>query len=1083
MLKELEAAFQEGMALHKQGKSAEGLAHLERAAALAPKVFGPDHVHVGSICATAGQVACSAGRWADAERLLQRGLAVHERIPTNDLRVANVLSDLSVAQDELGKHGDAEKNVKRALAIQEAMTPRNDVAIALTLNNYGVLLTRLGRFAEAESLFKRCVELRENKLGKDHDAVIDALHNLGGAYRQMRRDKEAEALALRTLEMRKSKFGPDHIAVSQSLTELGLIAFNTGRILESEKHYLEALRIREKVFGKDDPGNATLLQNLALAYAGFGRPGEAEKLYRRSLAMSEARFGPDHPQVANTLSNVSTLYVYLGRFDEAEKALLRSIKIYEDKAPQHPLLAAGFVNLAALYQTQGRLKEAQVLLGRALASTETRFGKDHIEVSVILNNLAIVHRNLNQPATSLALLERALKIQEGHYGANHAATSTVHNNIAVAYWGLGRFADADQRLARSDELLRGKARSEQEHRGTGLHSRAELNQAMGRTREALRFETESLNDYLTQINNVVGFSSEAHMYDFVEIGSHRLPSLVNMVLQTKDEDAAALAYDWTLRLKGVVFDTLCRYRRAQQLLPKDAAVQERVARYRRQKEFLASLALNPPTGKDAPRLEREKAEAQREVAKLEEELTRFVASQVPDVVARRDTLTTETLRKRLPADGALIEFLRISIRDFKAPSWGEAHYVAFVLTPGLEAPRLIDLGPAKEIDAGVELLRKEFGDFQEKLRECESADEINALEKSQEKQFAARSAAVHARLFAPLRQALGKATLLFLAPDGALNRLPFETLVGPDGKYLIEHYRCAYLSCGRDLLREPAKLAKGTVIFANPDFKLDAEERLARAEKLVPKKAQMAATRGQPAPGLRSVGWKNLPGAAAEAKDIQKNLSEGTYGPVQSYVGAEALEEVLKAMPAPRVLHLATHGYFLDREPDAKEPERNGVGAGWARGQLRRMDNPLLRSGIVLAGANTIGESDAKTRVDDGWVTAEEVALLNLHGTELVVLSACQTGLGDIKSGEGVQGLRRAFLYAGAQTLLTSLFEVPDQETRVLMNRFYANLKSGQGKLRAMHSAQRGFIADRRKSSGAAHPFFWASFVLVGNPN
>jgi len=119
--------------------------------------------------------------------------------------------------------------------------------------------------------------------------------------------------------------------------------------------------------------------------------------------------------------------------------------------------------------------------------------------------------------------------------------------------------------------------------------------------------------------------------------------------------------------------------------------------------------------------------------------------------------------------------------------------------------------------------------------------------------------------------------------------------------------------------------------------------------------------------------------------------------------------------------------------------------------------------------------------VDDGWVTAEEIALLNLQGTELVVLSACQTGLGDIKTGEGVYGLRRAFLYAGAQTLVTSLFEVPDSETRELMKRFYTGVNAGQGKLRALHSAQRSFIDERRKMHDAAHPFFWASFVLVGN--
>jgi len=309
--------------------------------------------------------------------------------------------------------------------------------------------------------------------------------------------------------------------------------------------------------------------------------------------------------------------------------------------------------------------------------------------------------------------------------------------------------------------------------------------------------------------------------------------------------------------------------------------------------------------------------------------------------------------------------------------------------------------------------------------------------------------------------------------------LHFEALVDEKGKYLAESFRFAYLSSGRDLLRTPAKSALGTVVFAGPDYKLDPAERQSLAQKLLDKKEAIALRSG-PAQEVRSMGWKPLPGAAAEAKDIKEILHEGTYGPVKTYVGAEALEEVLKAMPAPRILHLATHGFFLDYQPEA--PDKDGSGAGWARGRLKHMDNPLLRSGIVLAGANTIGDKEAKG-VEDGWVTAEEIALLNLRGTELVVLSACQTGLGDVKSGEGVYGLRRAFLYAGARTLLTSLFEVPDTETRELMKRFYGGLKKDQGKLAALHTAQVDMIRRRRQMQGAAHPFFWASFVLVGDPN
>ena len=153
----------------------------------------------------------------------------------------------------------------------------------------------------------------------------------------------------------------------------------------------------------------------------------------------------------------------------------------------------------------------------------------------------------------------------------------------------------------------------------------------------------------------------------------------------------------------------------------------------------------------------------------------------------------------------------------------------------------------------------------------------------------------------------------------------------------------------------------------------------------------------------------------------------------------------------------------------------------------------MLRSGLVLAGANALGEragpanapgeqADAEPTVDDGWVTAEEIALMDLRGTELVVLSACETGLGRVKIGEGVYGLRRAFLYAGARTLVTSLFEVPDEQTRELMGRFYGALKAGRGKLEALHGAQLELLRQRRAAGGARHPFFWASFVLVGDP-
>ena len=228
---------------------------------------------------------------------------------------------------------------------------------------------------------------------------------------------------------------------------------------------------------------------------------------------------------------------------------------------------------------------------------------------------------------------------------------------------------------------------------------------------------------------------------------------------------------------------------------------------------------------------------------------------------------------------------------------------------------------------------------------------------------------------------------------------------------------------------------------------------------------------------------------AAEAKDIKRLLDGSGHGPVTVYLGPEALEERFKTMPAPRVLHVITHGFYLkgggiSEERDPPGPVVPGFGMGRGLGRLRRTEDPLLRSGLVLAGANRLGEEKpGTTTVDDGWLTAGEIAALDLRGTELVVLSACETGLGDVRGGEGVYGLRRAFLYAGAQTLVTSLFPVPDEPTRELMGQFYRSLKEGRGKLSALHEAQLALIRQRRQSGGAAHPFFWASFVLVGDPD
>jgi CHAT domain-containing protein/Tfp pilus assembly protein PilF len=773
----------------------------------------------------------------------------------------------------------------------------------------------------------------------------------------------------------------------------------------------------------------------------MGRFEEAEANHRRALAIFEARLGKSHRDVATALNDLAAVCNLTGRFDEAETHFKRCIQISED-----------------------------------------RLGMDHPQVGQFLNNLAYVYIQQKQYTKAYPLYERSLRINESRLGKNHPSVGHNLSNLGALEMHMGRFEKAEPLLQRALQVAESTVGEMHENTKVCISGLAGNSQALGKHAQAFELQERSLRIGEASIQDVLGFATETSLQAHLDAMNGGLPLLINILLEQPRDDGVEKAATWAVRLKGIGLDTFCRFRQAQHLVKSGEPLAQRVSRLRSLKQLVANAALSPPAGVPVEKVAEQVSQWRKESAEIESEIMQVLAKQQLGPRLNSDEVTTGALRKALTRDAACLEFVRMPARDFKKFVWLADHYVAFVIGAGEAPPSLVDLGLAKPIDAAIETLRKDFADLQDKLKDCETAEEARDVEKSQEAIFRKKSADLAKQLFAPLRKALGPAKLVYLAPDGNLNRLPFEALVDDDGKYLIERYQFAYLSSGRDLLRPAVKPAKGTVVFAAPDYKLDADQRIAQAEKLLAKNATKVALGPGVAPTVRSIGWKALPGALEEARDIESMLKASAFGPVKSYVGPEALEEVLKAMPAPRVLHLATHGFFLDHEPAAPSSDNDGEGAGWARGKLKTVDNPLLRSGIVLAGANQVGDKKAKTQAEDGWVTAEEIALLDLRGTELVVLSACQSGLGDVKSGEGVYGLRRAFLYAGVRTMVTSLFEVPDQETRELMKRFYKELSTGQGKLTALHTAQRGLLEERRQKQGTAHPFFWASFVLVGDP-
>ncbi|MFP4299854.1 MAG: CHAT domain-containing protein, partial [Spirulinaceae cyanobacterium] len=364
----------------------------------------------------------------------------------------------------------------------------------------------------------------------------------------------------------------------------------------------------------------------------------------------------------------------------------------------------------------------------------------------------------------------------------------------------------------------------------------------------------------------------------------------------------------------------------------------------------------------------------------------------------------------------------------------------------------VDLGEAAPINAAAKTLQGALGTRGNLTRLQETARELDSL------------------LMQPIRAKLGDKTHILLSPDSQLNLIPFAALVDENSQYLVENYQITYLSTGRDLLRlqNQQQPRQTSVIVANPDY-----------DESGVNNSAVAFNRGgnQRSNDIDSIRFGPLPGTAAEAAAIQPLLPNATV-----LTQSEATEQAIKQVEAPRILHVATHGFFLNVDlvaPTANPLENRGIvgvqarpNADFAPSAPLNQENPLLRSGLALAGFNTRSGGGS----EDGVLTALELAGLNLRGTQLVVLSACETGVGDVANGEGVYGLRRALAIAGAESQLISLWKVSDEGTKDLMVDYYQRLIGGEGRSAALREVQLAMLQDAEYQ----HPYFWAAFIPSG---
>ena len=891
----------------------------------------------------------------------------------------------------------------------------------------------------------RSADEKDRGLFKAHQFSTQAakFKDAGNYDDAIARSKEAVSTA-------ESAVGPDDAYVGFLDIQLGMLLWFKGDLAQAKTVAQHAIDIGHRQQQANGAQDANALDTLALVYRSSDQGPEAEATLKQVIAMALQSLGDEHPRTANFRMQLAWQYGNRGDFNDDILELQHAIAIADKTVEPDDFFRAQLRhNLGDIYLNLDDIDHAEPLTEWALAAIEKKFGPDHPNVVYPLENLGAIARERQQYDRALELLGRAEKINEKTFGPQHPQTAALLINIGNVNKDKGDYAKAEEFFKRALSTLEISAGPYHNLTLEALGSLATLSAAQGnpqRSQEYLERANESVEKNI-ELNLAVGSERDKLNYtDWMNKYQYRVISL-SLREDSSDKRATDLATTVLLQRKALVLDSIANSRVTlrDHLRPEDVKLLDDLDTTTNK---LARVALKGPGKTPHDEYAKQLDSLQKQREGIESEISRrsagfFQGSRAVDLAE---------IKAAVPENAALVEFVRYQpfnprAREVEKLQYGEPRYAAYVVTHQGDVYAK-DLGAAKDIDKIVDALRKSFRD--------PHRSDAKAVAKT-----------AYVNILEPIAGSFGNATHLILSPDGDLQLIPFDSLVDTKGRYLVERYTTTYVTTGRDLLRlqvvRPSK--NNPLIVADPFFGEPAGEGVAQAKA----RGETPGTRGVSrsttvGQDLSAIYFAPLAGTALEARSIKGLFPDATV-----LTGKQVTEAAIKQVAAPSILHIATHGFFLeDSSGTTDDVTRSATPQPTTAPQTR---NPLLRSGLALSGAN-LHQSGG----DNGILTALQASGLDLWGTRLVTLSACDTGIGEVRDGEGVYGLRRAFFLAGTQSLVMSLWPVSDAVTREMMVDYYTGLKHGLGRGEALRQAELAML----KRKGRQHPFYWASFIESG---
>jgi len=982
-----------------------------------------------------------------------------QRFGETDTTVARLDHRLGLYNFFLAKYDEAESHWKEALKIRERIFGENHPDVALMLNNLANIYMNEEQFEESEICFKRAINIWNTLYGQKHPDYAMGIDGLATLYWNAGRYNEAESLFMRALSIRENTLGPTDPDLAATLNNLALLYDEQGKYDKTEAMYLRALRIYEVSLGPEHPNVATTLNNLANLYFFRGMYSKVEEIHKRALEIRRKAFGEYHPDVAHSLNNLAVLYWSQGRLDEAKPLYVAALDIWNKIGSDNVDAARSMNNLGDIFRSEGRYGDADSLLNRALTIRESILGNDHPDVALSLDKLADLRFDLGDYNGAREYLEKSISIKKNVYGENHPETADSMSKLAGINSAMGEYQAAIDLLENSLRIREAVFSDEHPDVIENLLGLAKLSVAIGNIDAGAEYYSKWLRSRKRFIENVFGYASESQKLGYIREYPLIDGAYLTFVRENPTYRNKLSALEMVFLGKAAVLNAVSEERRVL-FCSADSEMNELAQAHFKVLGEIANLSLAGAELRDEDLYH----DRLSELYMIKDSLETRLSSMCADFKASDNEIKFDigSLSKVVPPSTAAWEFIRYRPYSFdrtgkEAAKYDDPRYLVFAVDSRGEVS-MVDLGEASRIDSLIKSARKMVYDA--------GTDVFTVGDSSATAKLQENTGSLYELIFAPLEFTLSDSNRILISPDGALNLIPFEILTDSSGMYMIEKYSISYLSSLRDLFNSQKSVASRgpAVMMADPDFDLMAmpskKKSIDRFDAFSYSTEPVRA-----AEDCYSGRLDPLPGTRSEAEEVGRILRDSGKMPVYEYYGKDADETIIKNLEAtPRILHLSSHGIFCDDD-----------------GQF--FSNPLLKSGIALAGANRHEKNDEKSesRPDDGILTAFEVSGMDLSGTELVTLSACESGVGEIMAGEGIYGLRRAFQHAGAEAIIMSLWKVPDQETAQLMSAFYSNWLKGMTKPNALRSAALSILNDRRTKYGVAHPYFWGAFILQIN--